>query len=381
MKNLISKKITIKKLSSLRDSLSLNGLNALMVFLVFVVFIQTSCNQKEQSEKETELTSNKIQKVEVVTPKQRSFTAEILITGTAYPNQKVTIYAMESGMLSQIKKEIGDKVQKGETIAILENPELVQQQIKLKAELQAKESVYNRLKSVYEKTPALTNIQQVENAEAEYFSAKANLDAVNSRLSFLNIKAPFSGIITKRFVDNGSLLQSGLSQKNPQPVVEIQEINPIRLTIPVPETDAVALKQGMEVQVTFPELSGKIYPAKISRTANVLDAQSKTMQVEIDIANEDGTILTGMYAKVMMKINSRKNILSLPIISKMSFKNEDFVLVVENKTVKRLPVKIGLSDKDYFEVLNAEITENTQVIVQGKGLVNEGQIVEPVLKK
>lgn len=354
-------------------------IKSIVVGTVLLSFF-SACNPSEKEENSSSATSNKIQKVEVVTPKQRSFTAEILITGTAQPNQMVTIYAMESGVLSQIKKEIGDKVQKGETIAVLENPELVQQQIKLKAELQAKESVYNRLKSVYEKTPALTNIQQVENAEAEYLSAKANLDAVNSRLSFLNVKAPFSGIITKRFVDNGSLLQSGLNQKNPQPVVEIQEINPIRLTIPVPETDAVALKQGMEVQVTFPELSGKTYAAKISRTSHALDPQSKTMQVEIDIANEGATILTGMYAKVMMKINSRENILSLPIISKMSFKNEDFVLVVENKTVKRLPVKIGLSDKDYFEILNAEITENTQVIVQGKGLVNDGQIVEPIIK-
>jgi RND family efflux transporter MFP subunit len=357
----------------------LKAIKTAMAFLMLVAFV-TACTQENKTSKNPTNETGKKQRVEVVNPKQRSFTAEVLITGTARPNQIVTLYAMESGVLTRIRKDIGDRVVKGEIIATLENPEVVQQQIKLKAELQAKRSVYERLNSVYEKTPALTNIQMVENAEAEYLSAKANLDAVNNRLAYLTIRAPFSGVITKRFVDKGSLLQSGLNQKSPQATVEIQEINPIRLTIPVPESDAVAIKAGMPVQVTFPELSGKPYQAKISRTSNALDPMSKTMQVEIDLDNADGKIISGMYAKVMLQINSRENILSLPIISRVSHKNEDYVLAVEDKMVKRIPVKKGLSDKDYFEVLNAEVTEETQVIVEGKGLVNPGQIVEPILK-
>lgn len=91
-------------------------------------------------------------------------------------------------------------------------------------------------------------------------------------------------------------------------------------------------------------------------------------------------IISGMYAKVMLQIHSRENILSLPIISRVSHKNEEYVLAVEDNMVKRIPVKKGLSDKDYFEVLNAEITDETLVIIKGKGLVNPGQIVEPILK-
>jgi len=353
---------------------------------VFAILLATliSCNNQEKESEQTVPDSyrdDKIQKVEVVKPQKRSFIAEVLITGTARPNQIVTLYAMEGGMLMQIRKDIGDRVKQGETLAVLENPELQQQQIKWRAETKARKANYERLNSVYEKTPALTNIQMVEKAEAEYLSAKANLDAVNNRIGFLTIEAPFPGIITKRFVDKGAMIQSGLSQSKPQALFELQEINPIRLTIPVPESDAVGIRKGMGVEVTLPELSGKPFMAKVSRISNALDPMSKTMQVEIDLENPEGKILSGMYAKALLQIDSRENIMSLPIISKVSHKNEDYILAVEDGKVKRLPVKIGLSNQDYFEVLNDEITDETQVIIQGKSLVKPGQIVEPILKQ
>ncbi len=357
---------------------TLINIKSIATFVMLLSIIISCSNPEKEYEK---IASNiKIQKVEVVNPEQRSFKAEVLITGTTYPNQKVTLYAMEGGMLMQMRKDIGDKVKQGETIAVLENPELQQQQLKWKAETKAKKANYQRLNSVYEKTPALTNIQMVENAEVEYLSAKANLDAINNRIGFLSIEAPFSGIITKRFVDKGAMIQSGLNQSNPQALFVIQEINPIRLIIPVPESDAMGIQKGMEVEVTLPELSGKSFMAKVSRTSNALDPMSRTMQVEIDLKNGDGKIISGMYAKALLQINNRENILSLPMMAKISHKNEDYVFAVVDGKVERIPVKIGLSNQDYFEILNNEINAETQVIVQGKGLVKPEQIVEPILK-
>ncbi len=358
---------------------TLINIKSIAVFAVLLAILISCNNQEKETEKTA--TNDKIQKVEVVKPEQRSFLAEVSITGTTRPNQIVTLYAMEGGMLMQMRKDIGDKVKQGETIAVLENPELQQQQIKWQAEAKAKKANYERLNSVYEKTPALTNIQMVENVEAEYLSAKANLGAVNHRIGFLTIEAPFSGIITKRFVDKGAMIQSGLNQSNPQALFELQEINPIRLSIPVPGSDAIGIQKGMNVEVTLPELSGKSFTAKVSRISNALDPMSKTMQVEIDLENPDGKILSGMYAKALLQIDSRENILSLSVIAKISHKNEDYVLAVVDGKVKRMPVKIGLSNQDYFEVLNDEITSETQVIVQGKGLVKPEQVVEPTLKQ
>jgi len=356
----------------------------IVVGLFSTAILLASCGTEQQMDPELSTTvvidSNKIQAVEVVKPQQRSFTAEVLITGTAQPNQKVILYAMESGYVKSINKDIGDVVKEGEVIAELSNPELSRLYEENNAQLNSKLSTYQRLKSIHDKTPALTTIQMLEDAEADYLTLNAKVKGLAARLSFLQASAPFAGIVTRRMVDNGALVQSGLTQTNPQGIVELQDISPIRLTVPLPETDVASVGKGMEAIVSFPELSGESYNVKVSRTAGVLDPASKTMQVEIDIDNPKGIIKPGMYAKVLMQLSSREGVISLPITALWIFKNQPFILVVKDNKVERIPLRRGLSSKDYFEILNSEITANSLVIVQGKGLVKPGQIVKPVLK-
>ena len=398
------------------------------IFSTLILAVAISCNQNDdgnsidKSTNDISTTSEKIQTVEVVLPKARTFQADIQISGTAQPNQRVTIYSMESGMVIIIRKDIGDHVGSGEVLATLSNPiiqelmsiasaELLIAQADIKtaeADMEAEkvrkiglQSISDRLTSISQRTPQLTTIAEVEQAvsatavsnaliqskqsivnanheKAKSFSIK--LEAAKTRNSYLQIKAPFSGIITKRHVDKGSLLQSGMTDSNPKALFEIQSVDPMRVTLPVPESDAVAIKKGMSVNLVFPELSGQMYTAEISRTSGVLDPMSKTMQVEIDLENKDGNILSGMYAKANLELSSRSNILSLPLQAKTRHKNEDYVLAILDETVVRIPVKIGFSDAAYFEVLNGNITESTQVIIGGKGLVNPGQKVRPILK-
>jgi RND family efflux transporter, MFP subunit len=356
----------------------------IIICLLVVSVFMSSCNRGQQNGNgptaDGVSENNKIQSVEVAKPQKRSFIAEVLITGTARPSQKVTLYAMESGYVQNIVIDIGDMVSKGEVVAVLANPELVRQHEQKKAQLKAKKSIYERLESIHERTPAITPLQLVEDAEAEFFSVEAGLNALKDRMNFLSVKAPFAGKITKRLVDHGALVQSGLTEDNPQGIVELQEISPIRLTIPLPESDVTAIETGMDVTVTFPELPGESFQAKISRTAGALDPASKTMQVEIDIDNPNGLIKPGMYAKALMQISRRESVLSLPVTAQWIFQNQPFVLIVKNGKVERVPLRKGLSNKDYFEVLNPEIIESSLVIVQGKGLVQPGQIVKPVLK-
>lgn len=349
-----------------------------VLFGMFSTLISCQSGQNERSAKQQ--INNRTQTVEVVKPIERSFNTELLITGTAFPNQMVMIYAMESGYVKVIHKDIGDVVKKGDIIAELDNPELDRMHEKLMAHLESKKSNYERLRLIREKTPDLTPLQVLEEAKAEYLAAVAELGAVEDRRGFLMVKAPFSGTITKRAVDLGALVQSGLTEDNPQGIMEIQEFDPIRLRIPLPEADAVAVTKGMVVLVTFPELAGAAYKAEVSRMAGALDFASKTMQIEIDIPNADKKIKTGMYAKAVMQISSRENVLSLPVTSKFLYQDEPFIFVVKNNKVERIQLRTGLSNKDFFEVLNAEIDTESLVITQGKGLVKHGQLVKPVLK-
>jgi len=345
------------------------------------ILILMACGQENQEVSKKENDQLPVQRVEVVQPIERSFTATILITGTALPNQQIMLHAMESGYVKSIRKDIGDKVYKDEVIATLDNPELHRTREKLAAQQEAKKAIYDRLKLTSAATPDLTPMQVLDEAKADFAAASANLKAIEDRQGFLQVLAPFNGFITQRLVDHGALVQSGLSNSNATPIAQIQQLNPIRLTIPLPESDVASIKEGMDATITFPELHGKPYNATISRIAKVLDIASKTMQVEIDIENSEGTIKPGMHAKVSMQMSSRDNVLSLPVTAQYMYKDEPFVLAVLDNKVVQIPLRKGLENKDFFEVLNEEIGPTTQVIVQGKGLVKPGHIVTPVLKR
>jgi RND family efflux transporter MFP subunit len=287
---------------------------------------------------------------------------------------------MESGNISTFSKDIGDYVGKGEIIARLTNPEISRRSKVLQAKMDAKKVIYDRLMSIANKTPDLTTKQIVDEAKGNFLSAQAELNAVNDRLNYLVVRAPFSGIITKRYLDPGTIIQSGISNSNSPALVEIQQINPIRLVIPLPEANVAGVKKGTSVSVQFPELGGAPIEAKVTRTSGVLDSESKTMQLEIDLSNKNGKIKPGMYAKVSMQLESRKNVISLPVTAKYSYRNQVYLMAVKDNKVQQILLKKGLSNTEYVEVLNQEIDSNSLIIIQGKGLVKDGQTVETVLK-
>ncbi|PCH96451.1 MAG: hypothetical protein COB85_03510 [Bacteroidetes bacterium] len=353
--------------------------NRLLVGISLLGLIM-ACQSTDEKATEIEISDGKTQIVEVVNPDYRDFTGEILITGTAMPNKIVLVHAMESGYLRVIHKDIGDQVKQGELIAELDNPELKRISDKLVAKFEAKRAIYERLDESYINTPDLTPKQFLDEAKADYLAASAEVSAIQDRRGFLRVKAPFDGTITKRFVDRGALIQSGMTNSNASAIVELQQLNPIRLTIPLPESDASNITSEMDVMVTFPELAGAAYVAKISRTSGAMDFASKTMQVEVDLANSDGKIKSGMYAKVVIPLASRDSVLSLPVTGQLIFQDELFLLVVINNVVERIPLRKGLENKDFFEVLNGNINLESQVIIQGKSLVKAGQSVETVIK-
>ena len=351
--------------------------------LIYSILILSlfACGSEAKEKTEPSIVDVKTASVKVVNPFVKDFTSELKIIGNAVPNKQVKVYAMEGGYLSSIKKDIGDKVSKGEVIAVLQNPELTRKLEVYKVEKEVTKSAYDRLKKVFDKTPALTTIQDLENTEAAYLKAKAQYESMENRVSYLMIKAPFSGIISERMVDEGALIQNGISNSNAMPIFEIVDLETIRLVINLPETNVDHIKVGMEVKVSFSDLPGEPYIVAVTRMANNLNNQSKTMEVQVDIPNKEGKIKGGMYAEVSIQLESSGNKLALPATSLIAIKSEYFLMKVENNKVKRIAIKKGLSNTKYFEVLSNEITKDSQIITEGKGLVKDGSIVNAVLAK
>ncbi|HHM21333.1 MAG TPA: hypothetical protein ENJ20_04850, partial [Bacteroidetes bacterium] len=196
----------------------------LLLFISLLYF--SACKREKPAESHTDTKSGVatlVPTVEVVHPAQRSFSSKIIITGTTRANRKVMLHAMAGGYLKNIFKDIGDYVKKGETVAILENPDLTNKEKPLRVNMEAKRKIYERLQSIHDKTPALITTQQVEEAEAAYLLAQAELDYLLKQLDFLKVTAPFSGLVTKRFLDEGALVQSGISDADAMPLIEIQQ--------------------------------------------------------------------------------------------------------------------------------------------------------------
>jgi RND family efflux transporter MFP subunit len=348
------------------------------IFITLLTFVFFSCSDTENKQSEDSQTDAKITTVKVANPQQRSFTSALHIIGNALPNKQVNIHAMEGGFLSELNKDIGARVNKGDVLAVLNNPELARELEINKVAKEVAEANYLRFKKVIEKTPELTTLQEFEKAEATFLMANAKYKATINRDSLLSIRAPFSGIITERNVELGALIQSGINNSNAQPLFEMMDIETIRLTIALPETEVDNISKGMMASITFTELPGEEFTTKVSRMANVIHNRTKTMEVQLDIPNRNGKIKAGMYANVEIQLQSSGDKISLPNEALIAIKSEFFILQVKNGVVYKVHIKKGLTNTKFFEVLSNEVNENSQIIVEGKAMVKTGMQVKVI---
>ena len=346
---------------------------------LILVFVFACSSEKTEDQNKSAAEAN-IQNVEVVSPAEKNFISEITIAAIIKPDKKVSLYAMESGFVQSVRKDIGDKVYKGELIASLKNPGLFREKERNEATLNGRKATYERLAASHEKTPAITPLQVLEEAKTAYLAAKSQLAMVQEQINLLQIRAPFAGLITKRNVDVGALAQDATSTSSSKALFELQDLSTVRVNVPLPAAEASFVSKNMPVQIEIPDLGGRAFEATVSRVGSAIDPESGVMMAEIDIKNADFQIKPGMHAMANFKLASRENVLSLPVTARHIFQDEAFVLLVDDGKVRLELLRTGLMNKDYFEVLNTGMDENTLIITRGKNLVEEGQEVEAVKK-
>lgn len=335
------------------------------------LLLLSGCQSNEAQKPEAKLPT-----VLVTHPQDHEFNNLLTISGMAKPNQQVKIFAMSNGYLKELRADIGDMVQQGQIIAVLENPELTSQKMKLQAELGGKKALYERLKKIYASTPELTTVIDVENAQAEYESLKAQLRSVETQISYLNVRAPFSGIITGRFADKGMIVQSSMNSSSAAALFELQDIHPIRISVEVAESDAAMITKGTPASITFTELPDLTLHANVSRTTFGLNPSTRTMEIQLDIPNADQKIRSGMYAKVSFERSASKKSLALPNEAIGNLKGESYVYAIENNKAHKMGLKTGMRDEKYTEILDSNITREHSVVMQGKELCADGTAVK-----
>jgi len=347
--------------------------------------------------------------------------APLTLAGAFKPFQDVDVHAKIAGYIKTISVDVGSRVNAGQTLAILEVPELAAQLAGADAAVRrsrqeisraqgdveraksahvAVHAMYQRLRQAAEQKAGLVAQQEVDNAqakdlegEAQVSSAEAALNAAQQALEvaeanakqysalsqYTRIVAPFAGVVTVRYADTGSLIAAGTaSSTQSTPVVRIAEISVLRLVLPIPESIAGEIRLNDPVKVHVQALNAD-YVGKVSRFADSLDPQTRTMETEIDFQNADGRLLPGMYVQAIVAPPDNRDILTVPLeaVELGGDASEGSVLAVNAKNIlEERKVQLGLEGSVRVEVRGGLI-EGERVVVGSRNEFRAGMKVAP----
>jgi len=346
-------------------------------------------------------------------------TRTLAVTAEFRPYQEVDVHAKVAGYVKHIYVDVGARVKEGQLIAVLEIPELQdevqtadasvsksQEEIRrAQADVERAQSAhevahlaYSRLADVSKTRPGLVAQQEIDDAlgrdrvaEAQVATAKASLSTAEQQLrvaqadrekvrtlfAYAQIKAPFTGVVTKRYADTGSMIQTGISsQTQSMPLVTLAQENLLRLVIPVPESAVSKIRLGSSVEVSVSAL-GKRFQGKVARFADQVDTATRTMHTEVDVPNPRGELVPGMYASASLVLNDERNALAVPVQALTRGEDRVTVLLIDrqNKLEER-PVQIGVETPDEAEIVSG-LSEGALVVVGNHSQLQPGMVVQP----
>jgi len=320
--------------------------------------------------------------VQTIHPKHSEIVRRVTLPGNVMAYQEATLYAKVAGYLKTIAVDKGDAVKEGDLLAEIEAPEMLADLVKEKAEAEVADLDYKRISGAQKKASDLVMPQTVDAARAKSGVAVAGLQRIETLLSYAKITAPFSGVITKRWVDPGALIPAATSSSTSKSaaVVTLMDFSTVRIDVAVPDTEAPFVKKDLPVKATVDELPGRTFQGTITRFSYALDESTKTMTTEIEISNVDLALRPGMWASVEIELQKKENALLIPAEALVTEKNKNSVFVVREKKAEKVPITTGFDDGMNVEILKG-CGPDDSVIIAGKQSVTDGQRVQPTASK
>jgi RND family efflux transporter MFP subunit len=278
--------------------------------------------------------------------------------------QETTIYPRSNGYVAKWYVDIGDKVKEGQLLAAIETPEVDQELAQARANYQLADATAQRWQDLAAKK--VVSDQDRDEKETAKRTAQANLEQLEKTQGFNKIVAPFGGKITARHVDVGALVSPTT------PLFEIEQSDPLRVYVYVPQSNAPSLHEGEPAKVLVQEFPGKEFDGVVTRTAGALDAASRAMQVEVQVPNHDGTLFAGMYGQVKFELTDKNAPLVLPA-NAFIFRTEgsQVATVTAAKKIHWQTIRIGRDFGTEMEVLDG-LKENSDVVINPTDQLQEG---------
>ncbi len=313
---------------------------------------------------------------------------KLVLPASLRGNAETQIFARSNGYLSAWHKTIGDPVKKGELLATIDVPELEQElaqaqaalaQIKVRLELAR--STLKRWTVLKESDSAVQQEYDekrsaVLQAEADLAAAEVNVKRLQKIADYRSVVAPFSGVITRRSTEIGSLINAGT-----QELFALTQIDPLRLTVWIPQVYADDVKLGQEVTVRLIEAKGKTITAHIDHIAGAIDPINRARQVDIALPNNDGKLLPGAYVEVSINVVRKTSPLVVPANTLVIDPTGTHVVVVDqDHRVSMHPVKLGRDFGREVEIIEG-ISANDVVVASPSDLLQAGEVVTVVESK
>ncbi|HXF12703.1 MAG TPA: efflux RND transporter periplasmic adaptor subunit [Terriglobales bacterium] len=355
------------------------------IFVVIaVVGISMRLSESRALAKETEEIA--VPTVDVVHPSAEPAQSELQLPSTLQAYIEAPIYARTTGYLRRWYKDIGSKVNKGELLADIETPEVDQELMQARA---ARDQAAAQLKLAQSSAKRWENLQKMDavsqqetdERSSSYIQGEANLNAADANVrrleqleSFKHIYAPFSGVITTRNTDVGSLVNAGNGGPTQQLFV-IAQIDPIRVYVNVPEVDSPSIHKGVKVDIEVPALVGQHFTGSVVRTADAIDPATRTLNTEIDVPNPKGQLLPGSYAQVHLALKEQVQRLTVPS-NALLFRAEGprAAVVGAGSKVQLRPVAIGRDFGNTVEIISG-LESSDAVVVSPSDSLENGQVV------
>lgn len=339
--------------------------------------------------------------VETVAVVSKKLDAPVSLPAQLLPYETVDVYPKVTGFIESINVDRGSHVKKGELLIRLTAPELVAQRSQAESALRAAESqlastqaklaadqgTYLHLASAA-KTPgvvadndllvanqtAIADKGTVAAAESNAGAAREALRSVKQMESYLNIEAPFDGVVTTRNLHPGALVGPASGQGGAMPILQIVNANRLRLVVPVPEAQVGAMKEGQQVNFTVPAYPGQNFHSPIARIAHSIDLNTRTMPVELDVQNRDGRLSPGSYANVMWPVQRPYPTLFVPVTAVSSDQQHSFVIRVRDGKTEWVTVQAGQSVGSNVEVFGG-LEAGDEVVRTASDSIRSGQQV------
>jgi RND family efflux transporter MFP subunit len=348
----------------------------------------------------------------------------LVVTAEFRPYQEIDVMSKVAGYVKSIDVDVGDRVQQGQLLAVLEVPEMADDQTRAQSmlsrseaevthaqdELQRAESAhgiahlsYTRLADVAKQKAGLVAQQEIDDAQSRDLMAEAQVNAAKSNIAtarqqvqvstselqrtrtmtdYLRVTAPFAGVVTKRYADTGSMIQAGTSSSTQvMPVVKLSQNSRLRLILPVPESAVPTVHIGQQVEVRVPTLN-RSFPGKVARFADKIQQATRTMDTEVDVENANLLLIPGMYAEVNLTLDHRNNVLTIPVTALDSSGESAgagrVTVVTPDNQIAIQDVVPGLQDASNVEIRSG-LHEGDMVVTANRATLHAGEQVRPKL--